>query len=68
MTANERGSQDLYNNDQCPKCGALFAAGSPVAPTFPVEPSHVVFCYKCAHTGPIKEWWDAFDKEFGNAR
>lgn len=63
--AGERGSQDTYSNDKCPKCGAMYAADSVVvpAPTFPVAPDVEVFCLVCDHAGPIKDWWDAFDKD-----
>lgn len=63
-----RGDQDNASNDKCPKCGAMYMADIGAhrrrtwAFTYPVPRTFQVTCFMCDHTGPIGDWWDAFDK------
>lgn len=57
-----RGDRDVYNNDKCPRCGAMYCAESMGPfPGCPVSPTHMVFCLACDHIDRIQAFWDAFD-------
>ncbi len=63
MPHEHRGNQDVAGNDKCPSCGMLYVADTmgQEHPGLPIPPETQVQCFFCDHTGPIKNWWDAFD-------
>lgn len=61
---SDRGDQDNASDDKCPKCGMMYVADcmTEAPPRYPISADYQVQCFFCDHTGPIKDWWDAFDK------
>lgn len=52
-----------YEGDYCPKCNRFMI----IEPPIPKEATRVVICLNCDYKAPIKEFADAFFKEFPNA-